>query len=75
MAITLQARLDPRTAKTLARLRKQTGLSDSELARRGIEALAKELDDDLPVLLGLGKHDSGVPDLATNPKYMKGFGE
>jgi Arc/MetJ-type ribon-helix-helix transcriptional regulator len=23
----------------------------------------------------VGKGDSGIPDLATNPKYMKGFGE
>jgi hypothetical protein len=22
-----------------------------------------------------GKGDSGIPDLATNPEYMKGFGE
>jgi len=75
MAVTLQARLDKKTERMLGRLRKQTGLSDSELARRGLAALAKELEDEQPVLIGLGEHDSGVPDLATNPRHMKGFGE
>lgn len=75
MAATLQARLDRKTANMLARLRKLTGLSDSELARRGLESLAKDLDDRGPVLVGIGQYDSGVGDLATNPRYMKGFGE
>jgi hypothetical protein len=75
MAVTLQARLDKRTQKLLERLRKKTGLSDSEITRRGIAALAKELDDEGPVLIGMGEHDSGVADLATHPRHMKGFGE
>jgi hypothetical protein len=75
MAITLQARLDKKTEKTLSRLRKLTGLSDSELTRRGLLALERELEDEGPALIGMGKHDSGVSDLATNPRHMKGFGE
>ena len=73
--MTLQTRLDKKTERTLSRLRKKTGLSDSELARRGLEALAKEIDNESPVLIGLGKYDSGVSDLATHPRHMKGFGE
>jgi hypothetical protein len=74
MPLTLQARLDRKTQRTLERLRKQTGLSDSELARRGLEALARDLDEQAMPLTGVGAHDSGVVDLATNPHHMKGFG-
>ena len=28
-----------------------------------------------PKIIGLGRFASGVTDLATNPKYMMGFGE
>jgi hypothetical protein len=28
-----------------------------------------------PRLIGVGEFDSGIPDLATNKKYMEGFGE
>ena len=26
-------------------------------------------------LIGVGKYDSGLPDLSTNKKYMEGFGQ
>lgn len=74
VSLTLQARLDRKAEKTLGRLRKKTGLSDSELTRRGLEALARELDAEPAGLIGLGQHDSGVQDLATNPRHMRGFG-
>ncbi len=58
-----------------ARLR---GKSCSAVVR---DSLEKDLaGSETPSLLDrvrdlVGKGDSGVPDLATNPKYMKGFGQ
>jgi plasmid stability protein len=58
-----------------------SGKSCSALVRHSIEKeLIASSKGKKPSLLDLfgdlaGKGDSGVTDLATNPKYMKGFGE
>jgi hypothetical protein len=70
---TVQARLDDETEKTLARLVNELGVSPSKVVREGIRLL----DASQPKrrrIAGLGKFSSGVPDLGSNEKYLKGFG-
>jgi hypothetical protein len=74
MAALIHARLDADTERQLVRLRKATGLTDSELVRRGLQALAA-----LPVrgsrtIVGLGEFESGKPDLGSNRAHLRGFG-
>jgi len=71
----VHARLDPETAEVLARLRRQFGWSDSEIVRRGIQALS---DAEFPArprkIVGVGQFESGVPDLGSNREHLDGFG-
>ena len=71
----VQARLDRRTARLLARLRRLTGANDSEIVRRGIAALSRTLPD-APArrIHGLGRFASGRVDLGSNKKHLSGFG-
>jgi hypothetical protein len=75
MAKVVQARLDDDTQKILKRLRQRTGLTESELLRRGIRALAS-----LPPsgggrsIVGVGRFASGLPDLGSNKAHLDGFG-
>ena len=71
----VHARLDPESRRTLDRLKKRTGLTDSELIRRALEAyVAREAAPPQRRIVGLGRFDSGVPDLATNDEHLAGFG-
>lgn len=75
MSRTIQARLDEETARLLAELRRRTGLSNSELVRKGIEALSLTRGGSAPKRIrGLGKFASGQSDLATCPDALDGFG-
>lgn len=74
MKATIQARLDSETQLILERLTKRLGWSSSRIVREGLRLLAR--DHKLPAktkIIGLGQFE-GPPDLATNKKYMKGFG-
>jgi hypothetical protein len=67
--------LDEETQAALDRLWRQHGLKPSDAVREGIRLLDKH--HALPVrprMIGIGKYDSGIPDLATNKKHMEGFG-
>lgn len=70
-----QVRLDEETQAALDSLVKDLGMSRSEVLREGIR-LVKERTTAArsPRLIGAGEFDSGLTDLATNPKYMEGFG-
>ncbi|MDP8981104.1 MAG: ribbon-helix-helix domain-containing protein [Acidobacteriota bacterium] len=70
---TVQARLDPETEKTLARLVDQLGLSSSTLVREGIRLLAASQPNTREIV-GLGKFSSGVTNLGSDKKHLKGFG-
>jgi hypothetical protein len=70
---TIQARLDPETEKTLARLVDQMGLSPSTVIREGIRLLAA-LQPKSRKIVGLGKFSSGRPDLGSNKKHLRRFG-
>jgi len=69
-----------RKLETEARVR---GKSCSALVRDSLErnfAASEKVQGKKPSLFDrledlLGKGDSGIPDLATNPKYMEGYGE
>jgi hypothetical protein len=77
MANSIQARLDDETESMRERLKATTGWTDSEIIRRGIKLLAAVTPAKARKgrFTGVGKYDSGIPDLATNPKHMEGFGE
>jgi hypothetical protein len=75
MARVVQARLDDDTDKMLHDLRRRTRLSDSELVRRAIRSLAVlSPTGGGPRVVGIGRFESGVPDLASNKRHLKGFG-
>jgi transposase InsO family protein len=71
----VQARLDEETLHLLTRLRRRTGLTDSELLRRGVRRLARDVGPPpRRRIVGVGKFASNVSDLATNKRYLKEFG-
>ena len=71
----VHARLDPESEDILARLRRRTGLCDSEIIRRALGALDAQSPAGHRVsIVGLGKFKSGLPDLGSNREHMKGFG-
>lgn len=71
----VHARLDAETRRLLERLRRQTGLNDSSLVREGLRALASlTLASPGRMPVGIGKFESGIPDLGSNRKHLDGFG-
>jgi hypothetical protein len=71
----VHARIDATTEEVLGRLRRQTGLSESELLRAGIRALAREHTTPRRVrVVGVGKFASGRSDLGTNKRLLDDFG-
>jgi len=71
----VHARLDENTRRTLDGLRRRTGLTDSELIRRALESyLERDASVSPRRIAGLGQFESGVPDLASNPEHLEGFG-
>jgi hypothetical protein len=75
MATTIQARLDEETQAALERLVRDNGWTASQAIRECIrEAAERRAAKPRPRLIGVGMFDSGLPDLATNKKYMQGFG-
>jgi hypothetical protein len=71
----VQARLDDETDRILKDLRRRTGLSDSELVRRGVRFLAELSQPAARVrVVGTGRFSSGVLDLGSNKAHLEGFG-
>lgn len=76
MARSIQARLDAESDALLRRLKRITGLSDSELVRRGLEALAQvQPGVSAERVVGVGQFASGVDDLGSNKRHLRGFGK
>lgn len=75
MARSVHARIDRETEALLDRLRRRTGLSESELLREGLKAVARDrlLDHDTRIA-GLGQFASGRKDLGSNKRLLAGFG-
>ena len=60
----------------LRRLGRATGLSDSELLRRGLGALeAVSGRSGRPRIIGLAAFASGQPDLGSKKRHLAGFGK
>jgi len=75
MRSTLQARLDARSQKLLAALIRELGWSPSQVVREGLRVLsATRLRRKKRGILGLGKFQSGIADLGSNKKHLRGFG-
>jgi hypothetical protein len=70
---TVQARLDANTAKTLARLVDQMGLSPSMVIREGIRLLAA-CQPRSRKIVGMREFASGVRDLGSSKKHLRRFG-
>jgi len=74
MITKVQARLDPESSAALARLRLR-GRTTSDVIRQGIHLVERQEPDwKRPRMIGIGILSSGLGDLATNKKYMEGFG-
>ena len=75
MSSTIQARLDQPSQKALAKLVKRLGWSPSKVVREGLRLLAAcHVTGGRRTIHGQGKFASGVGDLSSNKKHMKGFG-
>jgi hypothetical protein len=75
MSRLVQARLDDETDGILEELRRRTGLSNSEIVRRGVRSLAAlSRPASLIRVVGMGGFSSGVRDLGSDKKHLKGFG-
>ena len=76
MAKIVHARLDDESEALLRRLGQTTGLSDSELLRRGLSALgAVSGRPGRSRIIGLAAFASGQPDLGSNKGHLAGFGK
>jgi len=74
MKATVQARLDAASQRRLQQLVRDLGWSPSRVVREGLKLLAACHPRKRRKIIGQGKFDSGIPDLATNKKYFEGFG-
>lgn len=75
MRYTVQARLDANGRRDLAQLVRSLGWSPSQVVREAIRRMASyHLPPGRTRVAGLGKFSSGMSDLATNKKHLKGFG-
>jgi hypothetical protein len=75
MVMSVQARLDEESAAALELLVRRNGWSTSRAVREGLHLLAKQQMPRKPLkIIGQGEFSSGIPDLATNKKYLAGFG-
>lgn len=72
----MQARLDEETQIRLGKIVRRLGWNSSEVVREGIRLVEEHhLAPRRRKWVGVGEHDSGIPDLSTNKKHMKGFGK
>jgi hypothetical protein len=75
MGSAIQARLDDRSRKRLAVLVRELGWSPSQIVREGLRVLeASYLRRKKRGVIGLGRFCSGVSDLGSNKKHLRGFG-
>jgi predicted transcriptional regulator len=76
MRSSIQARLDPESQKALERLAGRLGWSPSKIVREGIRLLESCYGQSAGQrIAGLGKFSSGIRDLGSNKRHLKGFGQ
>lgn len=71
---TIQARLDPETRRALDRILRRTGWTVSRAVRESVLRLDQERNGGGRRIVGLGAFASGVPDLGSNRRHLRGFG-
>ncbi len=75
----IHARLSKEDRAVLEDLKQSTGHSESELVRRGLHLVSKELGPTRSALAlagqSVGRFKKGPRDLATNRRHLQGFGE
>jgi hypothetical protein len=75
MSRIIHARLDATSEEILRQLERRLGWSDSKVVREGIKSLSSLLSPGRARrVIGLGRFRSGIPDLGSNKKHLKGFG-
>jgi hypothetical protein len=74
MSNMIQAVLDAKTESIRKRLQNQLGWTDSQVVREGITALSPLVKTKgKRKIIGQGKFNSGVPDLATNRGHLDDY--
>jgi len=75
----IHARLGKAEREVLDSLKKATGHSESELVRRGLHLVSKELGRKTSALelagRSVGRFTKGPRDLSTDKTHLEGFGE
>jgi len=75
MGAVVQTRVDEETKAELEKVARQQGKSVSALVREGIRVVVNHhAASRRRKWIGVGQHDTGIPDLSTDPKYMEGYG-
>ncbi len=75
MSHVIHARLDDEAENARRELTRRLRWSNSKLVREAIKALAGRLPGvTRRSVLGQGRFESGVADLGSNKKHLKGFG-
>lgn len=75
MKANVQARLDRRSQIALERLVRRLGWSPSRVVREGVHLLAAcYVGPSAKRVIGVGRFASGLPDLGSNKKHLRGFG-
>ncbi|HEY7303520.1 MAG TPA: hypothetical protein VH601_05375 [Bryobacteraceae bacterium] len=75
MRSTVQARLDAASRRDLTKLVRSLGWSPSQVVREALRRMAtSQLPGGRPRIAGMGKFSSGVSDLGSNKKHLRGFG-
>ena len=75
MKPSVQARLDRRSQMALERLVRRLGWSPSRVVREGVQLLAAcYAGPSAQQVIGVGRFASGLPDLGSNKKHLRGFG-
>jgi hypothetical protein len=71
----VQARLDPSSNRALDQLVRTLGWSPSKVVREALRNLAASHPmPTRPRIAGLGKFSSGISNLGSNKKHLRGFG-
>ena len=75
MKVDVQARLDRRSQVVLEWLVRRLGWSPSRVVREGVHLLAAcHVGPSAQRVIGVGRFASGLPDLGSNKKHLRGFG-
>lgn len=75
MKTVVQARLDEEAQAALGRLVRTNGWTVSKAVREGLLSLDGQAEKARPIkIVGLGKYDSGISDLASDKRHLAGLG-